>query len=68
MGTYIASEDRKSLSGLAERVTFHSPETGFYVLRLSYSRLMGENRAAQIARQSGQQKQPLDHLHWRAAV
>ena len=27
-------QDREPLSGLVERVTFHSPETGFYVLRV----------------------------------
>ncbi len=34
MATHIASKDREPLSGLVERVTFHSPETGFCVLRV----------------------------------
>ena len=34
MVTHIASKDREPLSGLVERVTFHSPETGFCVLRV----------------------------------
>jgi exodeoxyribonuclease V alpha subunit len=34
MATHIASKDREPLSGLVERVTFHSPETGFCVLRI----------------------------------
>jgi ATP-dependent exoDNAse (exonuclease V) alpha subunit len=32
--THITSKDREPLSGLVERVTFHSPETGFCVLRV----------------------------------
>ena len=32
MATHITSRDREPLSGLIERVTFHSPETGFCVL------------------------------------
>ena len=32
MATHAASKDREPLSGLVERVTFHSPETGFCVL------------------------------------
>ena len=34
MASHIASKDREPLSGLVERVTFHSPETGFCVLRV----------------------------------
>ena len=34
MATHIASTDREPLSGLVERVTFHSPVTGFCVLRV----------------------------------
>ena len=34
MVNHIASKDREPLSGLVERVTFHSPETGFCVLRV----------------------------------
>ena len=34
MSTQITSEDREPLSGLVERVTFHSPDTGFCVLRV----------------------------------
>ncbi len=34
MATHITSKDREPLSGLVERVTFHSPETGFCVLRV----------------------------------
>jgi exodeoxyribonuclease V alpha subunit len=34
MATHAASKDREPLSGLVERVTFHSPETGFCVLRV----------------------------------
>ncbi len=34
MGTHITSKDREPLYGLVERVTFHSPETGFCVLRI----------------------------------
>jgi exodeoxyribonuclease V alpha subunit len=34
MATHVASKDREPLSGLVERVTFHSPETGFCVLRV----------------------------------
>ncbi len=34
MATHHASKDREPLSGLVERVTFHSPETGFCVLRV----------------------------------
>jgi exodeoxyribonuclease V alpha subunit len=34
MATHTASKDREPLSGLVERVTFHSPETGFCVLRV----------------------------------
>jgi len=34
MATYTVSMDREPLSGLVERVTFHSPETGFCVLRV----------------------------------
>ena len=34
MATHIVSKDREHLSGLVERVTFHSPETGFCVLRV----------------------------------
>ena len=34
MATHIASKDREPLSGLVERVTFHSPDTGFCVLRV----------------------------------
>jgi len=34
MATHFASKDREPLSGLVERVTFHSPETGFCVLRV----------------------------------
>ena len=29
MATHTASKNREPLSGLVERVTFHSPETGF---------------------------------------
>ena len=32
--THSASNDREPLSGLVERVTFHSPDTGFCVLRV----------------------------------
>ena len=32
---HIAAKDREPLSGLVERVTFHSPETGFCVLRVN---------------------------------
>jgi exodeoxyribonuclease V alpha subunit len=32
--THITSEVREPLSGLVERVTFHSPDTGFCVLRV----------------------------------
>ena len=34
MATHIASKDREPLSGLVERVTFHSADTGFCVLRV----------------------------------
>ena len=34
MVAHLASQDREPLSGLVERVTFHSPETGFCVLRV----------------------------------
>jgi exodeoxyribonuclease V alpha subunit len=34
MATHPASKDREPLSGLVERVTYHSPETGFCVLRV----------------------------------
>jgi hypothetical protein len=34
MPTHITSKDREPLSGLVERVTFHSPESGFCVLRV----------------------------------
>jgi exodeoxyribonuclease V alpha subunit len=34
MVTHASSKDREPLSGLVERVTFHSPETGFCVLRV----------------------------------
>lgn len=34
MSTQITSKDREPLSGLVERVTFHSPDTGFCVLRV----------------------------------
>ncbi len=34
MATHFVSKDREPLSGLVERVTFHSPETGFCVLRV----------------------------------
>ncbi len=34
MATHTASKDREPLSGLVERVTYHSPETGFCVLRV----------------------------------
>jgi exodeoxyribonuclease V alpha subunit len=34
MVTHTAAKDREPLSGLVERVTFHSPETGFCVLRV----------------------------------
>ena len=34
MATHITSKDREPLSGLVERVTYHSPETGFCVLRV----------------------------------
>ncbi len=34
MGTHIASTEREPLAGLVERVTFHSPDTGFCVLRV----------------------------------
>ena len=34
MARQIASTDREPLSGLVERVTFHSPDTGFCVLRV----------------------------------
>ena len=34
MVTHITSKDREPLSGLVERVTFHSPDTGFCVLRV----------------------------------
>ena len=34
MTTHVSSKDREPLSGLVERVTFHSPETGFCVLRV----------------------------------
>ena len=34
MATHIAAKEREPLSGLVERVTFHSPETGFCVLRV----------------------------------
>ena len=34
MAIRIAAKDREPLSGLVERVTFHSPETGFCVLRV----------------------------------
>ena len=33
-GPHTASPDREPLSGLVERVTFHSPDTGFCVLRV----------------------------------
>ncbi len=32
--THIASKNSEPLSGLVERVTFHSPDTGFCVLRV----------------------------------
>ncbi|MFP6759209.1 MAG: helix-hairpin-helix domain-containing protein, partial [Alphaproteobacteria bacterium] len=34
MAARIAPQEREPLSGLVERVTFHSPETGFCVLRV----------------------------------
>ena len=34
MATHITSKDREPLSGLVERVTFRSPDTGFCVLRV----------------------------------
>jgi len=34
IGTQSASDDKETLAGLVERVTFHSPETGFCVLRV----------------------------------
>ena len=34
MAPHMASKDREPLSGLVERVTFHSPDTGFCVLRV----------------------------------
>ena len=34
MSPHRASHDREPLSGLVERVTFHSPDTGFCVLRV----------------------------------
>ena len=34
MAVHAATKDREPLSGLVERVTFHSPETGFCVLRV----------------------------------
>jgi len=34
MGTHSAPTEREPLSGLVERVTFHSPDTGFCVLRV----------------------------------
>ena len=34
MDTHATSKDREPLSGLVERVTFHSPDTGFCVLRV----------------------------------
>lgn len=34
MAVNTAAKDREPLSGLVERVTFHSPETGFCVLRV----------------------------------
>ena len=34
MATHTASKDREPLSGLVERVTFHSADTGFCVLRV----------------------------------
>ena len=34
MVAHIAAKDREPLSGLVERVTFHSPESGFCVLRV----------------------------------
>ena len=34
MATHITSRDREPLSGLVERVTFYSQETGFCVLRV----------------------------------
>jgi hypothetical protein len=34
MVTHITSKDREPLSGLVERVTFHSHDTGFCVLRV----------------------------------
>jgi exodeoxyribonuclease V alpha subunit len=34
MATHVATKDREPLSGLVERVTFHSPDTGFCVLRV----------------------------------
>ena len=34
MDTHIASTEREPLAGLVERVTFHSPDTGFCVLRV----------------------------------
>jgi hypothetical protein len=36
MAAHIASKDRGPLSGLVERVTFHRPEAGFYVLRVKF--------------------------------
>ena len=34
MDSHIASTEREPLAGLVERVTFHSPDTGFCVLRV----------------------------------
>ena len=34
LATHSASKDREPLSGLVERITFHSPDTGFCVLRV----------------------------------
>ncbi len=36
MATHTASKDREPLSGLVECVTYHSPETGFCVLRVTF--------------------------------
>ncbi len=45
MATHHASKDREPLSGLVERVTFHSPETGFCVLRV---KLRGRRELATV--------------------
>ncbi len=50
MPTHITSRDREPLSGLVERVTFHSPETGCQNTTISHPPVVAVVTVISVAR------------------